>query len=61
VVNGKRFGAEQEPHAHHAAVMIRSLTLALSTRWAVHADLRFADYMARIRKIFESKGVLTER
>ena len=30
-------------------------------RWAVHTDLRFVDYMARIRKIFESKGVLTER
>lgn len=30
-------------------------------RWAVHTDLRFVDYIARIRKIFESKGVLTER
>lgn len=30
-------------------------------RWAVHTDPRFVDYMARVRKIFESKGVLTER
>ena len=30
-------------------------------RWAVHTDPRFVDYMARIWKIFESKGVLTER
>ncbi|MCC7484277.1 MAG: ABC transporter ATP-binding protein [Burkholderiales bacterium] len=30
-------------------------------RWAVHTEPRFIDYTARIRRIFEAKGILTER
>jgi NitT/TauT family transport system ATP-binding protein len=37
------------------------IELARPRRWAVHTDPRFLDYMARVRRIFEAKGVLTER
>jgi NitT/TauT family transport system ATP-binding protein len=30
-------------------------------RWKDHIDPRFVDYVAQVRKIFEAKGVLTER
>jgi NitT/TauT family transport system ATP-binding protein len=29
-------------------------------RWAVHTEARFVDYLARVRRIFEAKGVLVE-
>lgn len=37
------------------------IELARPRRWVVHTDPRFLAYMAQVRKIFEAKGVLTER
>ena len=29
-------------------------------RWKIHTDPRFVEYMGRVRRIFEAKGILTE-